>query len=240
MLLRLPTLRARQPHGLRGWRVQRGSRSGALVTERIAGAFDLDGTLLEDVGPRLPRRLGAPDGDDGNEQAIRTIMADGARIEAYVTHHGEAVRRAQLVARRGPICFITGREEITRPFILNALVRAGLWGALHMQPAWAGHDALRAFKAERLLALRPAFYVGDTELDREAAQTAGIPFIDALDWRRGAVSVLCEQHGIYADDPDPDERRGCPEQGCRKCEGGHGGKCASCVGADDDYPLEEP
>lgn len=147
----------------------------------LAGCFDIDGTLLDDVGPRAPH--------DG--PARRAHFADPSHILHHVTPHPLAVARAAYVARRGPIAFVTGREEHLRLTLTAALQRAGLAGELHLQPVWEGFPALLAFKTARLRALRPPFYVGDTNLDRDAAKAAGVPFLHADQWRSPAWCLRC-------------------------------------------------
>lgn len=127
--------------------------------------MDLDGTLVHPTKPVI---------DYGDPLDVACCKPDE-----------NAVERARLMRDRDgfDVHVLTGRTWYQTGQVTENQVRTLLPDAHIFQlPCWQGWDALRNFKATILRSFQPSLYVGDLDLDREAAQRAGVPFMLAADW----------------------------------------------------------
>ena len=128
--------------------------------------FDLDGTLVE------------------HRQAV-VDFSDPLQLAVCEPKSWVVTRALQLREQGAMLAVLTGRTLDTWEVTANQ-VNALLPGApvLH-QNKWAGWDALREYKARMLRTFSVAFYVGDTDLDRQACQDAGVAFVHVDDFVDG-------------------------------------------------------
>ena len=121
-------------------------------------AFDLDGTLL----------MLAVDTDFRDMESVARLRPNEA-----------VVARARALRRRGhDVVVVTGRQEALR-WITEAQVMLllGPGVSVVMQADGVGPAGLVAMKTAALASHAPAWFVGDSRFDAEAARRAGTPFV---------------------------------------------------------------
>lgn len=130
-------------------------------------AWDLDGTLIHsdrDLGdytdPELVLEAGRPD----------WLLASILNVSRSL---GTEVH------------VVTGRTPVLADATQAQLDHAGIHvDGIHHQPHWGGYEAMAVWKAGQLRDLGAEVYVGDHEADRNAADLAGIEFVNAEALRR--------------------------------------------------------
>lgn len=139
-------------------------------------AFDWDGTLVHFNG-------------------LKPNYEDDRWLLRHTKPYHTGLKRARNLIEHGTeVHIVTGRGDHTRTATLLQ-VRQGLdpdfppnrlHNSPHMPREFPGYAALRRFKAGILRSLEAELYVGDhQEADCYAAKDAGVPFMDAAQFRAG-------------------------------------------------------
>lgn len=122
-------------------------------------AFDLDHTLFHS------------DGD-------ASMWTNPVALERHCLPYKGARDAVQRAFNLRGVVFITGRSEVVRRVTFDQIrLHMGIYRPnVIMQRAWNGWDALRDHKVLGIQQTRACCLVGDSEVDRTAANLAGVPY----------------------------------------------------------------